>query len=86
MHADNGGVDHLDSGIMGTGKRVYDAAPDTRPPPPNEAVVARGVRTKCLGQITPRGSGSQYPENSIENASVVYPGNATRLVRMTVHS
>lgn len=28
-----------------------------------------------------RGSGSQNPEGSIENASVVYPGNATRLVR-----
>jgi hypothetical protein len=25
MHADNLGVDHLDSGIMGSGKRFYDA-------------------------------------------------------------
>ena len=25
MHVDNGGVDHLDSGIMGSGKCVYDA-------------------------------------------------------------
>jgi hypothetical protein len=33
MHADNRGVDHLDSGIMGTGKCVDDAAPDTSPPP-----------------------------------------------------
>ena len=29
MDADNGGVDHLDSGIRGSGKRVYDVAPDT---------------------------------------------------------
>ena len=36
MHADNGGVDHLDSGIVGSGKRAYDAAPDTGPTPPNE--------------------------------------------------
>jgi hypothetical protein len=35
MHADNGGVDHLDSGIVGSGKRVHDAAPDASPPPPN---------------------------------------------------
>ena len=48
MHADNGGVDHLDSGIMVTGECVYDTAPDTSPPPPNEAVV----RTKRLGQIS----------------------------------
>ena len=38
MHADNGGVDHLDSGIMGSGKCVYDAAPDTSPPPADEPV------------------------------------------------
>jgi hypothetical protein len=25
VHAGNGGVDHLDSGIMGSGKRFYDA-------------------------------------------------------------
>jgi hypothetical protein len=43
MHADNRGVDHLDSGIMGSGKRVDDAAPDTSP------LVACGVRTKHLG-------------------------------------
>ncbi len=56
MHADNRSVDHLDSGIVGSGKRVYDAAPDTGPPPLNEAVVARGVRTECLGQITRQGA------------------------------
>jgi hypothetical protein len=47
MHADNGGVDHLDSGIMGSGKRFYDAAPNTGPPPPDEAVVASGVWAKA---------------------------------------
>lgn len=26
MHADDGGVDRLDSGIMSSGKRVYDTA------------------------------------------------------------
>jgi hypothetical protein len=35
MHADNG-VDHLESGIMGSGKCVYDTAPDTSPPPADE--------------------------------------------------
>ena len=46
MDADNGGVDHLDSGIMGSGKCVYDAAPDTSPPPADEPVVASGVWAK----------------------------------------
>jgi hypothetical protein len=81
LHADNGGVDHLDSGIMGSGKCVYDAAPDTRPAPADEAVVARGVWTKRFRQIAPRCSGSQDPEDAIEDTTVVYPRNATRLVR-----
>ena len=46
MHADNGGIDHLDSRIMGSGEGIYDAAPDTGPPPANEAVVASGVGAK----------------------------------------
>jgi len=53
IHADNGGVDHLDSGIMGSGKRFYDRPPNTGPPPPNEAVVASGVWAKRRRQITP---------------------------------
>ena len=40
MHADNGGVDHLDSRIMGGGKCIYDTAPYAGPPPADEAVVA----------------------------------------------
>jgi hypothetical protein len=54
MHSDNGGVDHLDSGIICGGKRVYyDAAPDTSPPPADEPVVASGVSAKRRRQITP---------------------------------
>src|SRR5258708_12755559 len=81
MDAEKGGVDHLDSSIMGSGKCVYDAAPDTSPPPPNEAVVACGVQTKRLGQVTPRRSGAQDPKDAIEDTTVVHPRNATRLVR-----
>jgi hypothetical protein len=80
MHADYGGVDHLDSGIVGRGKCVYDEAPDTSSPPADEAVVARGVWAKRLGQITPGCSRSQDPEDAIEDTTVVYPRNATRLV------
>lgn len=31
MHADDGGVDRLDSGTMRSGKCIYDAAPDAGP-------------------------------------------------------
>jgi hypothetical protein len=69
------------AGILGSGKRVYNAAPDTSPPPPNEAVVARGAWAKRLRQIAPGCSGPQDPENAIEDTAIVYPRNATRLVR-----
>ena len=81
MDADNGGVDHLNSGIMGSGKRVYDAAPDASPPPTEDAIVACGIRTKHLRKITPWRSGAQDPEDAIEDTTVVHPRNATRLVR-----
>jgi hypothetical protein len=45
-HASNEGINHLDSGIMGRGKHIYDAARDSSPPPPDESVIAGGVRAK----------------------------------------
>lgn len=71
MHADNRGVDHLDSGILGSSKCVYDAAPDISPPPTDEAVVAGGGRTKYLGQITPSCSRAQDPEDAIEDTTLI---------------
>jgi hypothetical protein len=38
MHADNRGVDHLDSGIMGSGQCIYETAPDAGPAPADEAI------------------------------------------------
>src|SRR6516225_5972868 len=78
MHTDNGGVDHLDSGIVGSGKCVYDVAPDTSPPPADETVIAGRVRAKMIRQIAPRCPGSQDPEDAVEDTSVVYPRNTTR--------
>jgi len=59
IHADNRGVDHLDSGIIGSGERVHDTAPHAGPPPANEAVVASGVGTEHIRQIAPRCSRAQ---------------------------
>lgn len=66
---------------MGSRKCVHDAAPDVSSPPPNEAVVASGVRTERRRQIAPRCSGTQDPEDAIEDTTVVNPRNAARLVR-----
>src|SRR5665213_3458746 len=80
MHAHDGGVDHLDSGIMCRGKRVYDASPDTSPPPADEPVIASRVWAKSLRQVAPGCSRSQDPEDTIEDTTVICPRNATRLV------
>src|ERR1700733_3638156 len=76
MHADNGSVDHLDSGIMSSGKRVHDAAPDTRPPPADEPVVATGAWAKHLAKVL-----LQDPEDVVEDTTVINPRNPTRLFR-----
>jgi hypothetical protein len=66
--------------IVGSGECIYDTAPDTGPPPANEAVVASGVAAKRIRQIAPGCSRSQDPENAVEDATVVDPRNTTRLI------
>src|SRR5262249_50554954 len=80
MHTDNGGVDHLDSGIVGSGKCVYDAAPDTSPPPADETVIAGRVRTEVVRQVTPWRPRPQDPEYAIEDAAVIHSWHAARLI------
>jgi hypothetical protein len=80
MHSDNRDVDHLDSCIVGSGKCVYDAAPDTSPPPADETVISSGMRAERLRQIAPRHARSQDRENTVEDTTVVHPRNAARLV------
>lgn len=81
LHADNGGVDHLDRSIMGSGKCVYDAAPHTGPPPADEPFVASGVGPNATGRSRQGAPDRRTPEDAIEDTSVVNPRNATRLVR-----
>ena len=50
MHADDGGVDHLHGRVVRTSQRIHNLAPDARPPPPDEAIVAGGVRTEMSGR------------------------------------
>jgi hypothetical protein len=81
MHTDDRRIDHLYRWIVGSSQHVHDPAPDTSPSPANEAVVASGVRTEVVREVAPWRSGSQYPEDAIEDAPVVYPWHAPRLVR-----
>src|SRR5262249_6430724 len=61
------------------------------PWPPNEPVVAGGVRTEVIGQVAPWRSGSQHSEDAIEDTPIVHPWYAARpinrlaLLLMIVH-
>ena len=81
MHTDNRRVDHLHGRVMGSSQRVHDPAPDARPPPANEAIVAGGIGTEAVRQIAPRCPGSQYPKDAVEDTAVVHPWDTARLVR-----
>src|SRR5262245_31898902 len=70
MHAHNGCVDHLHSGIVGAGQRTPELGPHAGPTPPDKAVVASRVRTEVVGQVTPWRPGPQDPEDAIEDAAV----------------
>jgi hypothetical protein len=56
MHTDNRGVDHLDSGIMGRRKRIYDTAPDTSQPTISAETVENDPKqSTCRAVVHNRG-------------------------------
>lgn len=49
-------------------------------PPSHEAVVAGGAWAIALGQITPRRTGSQHPEDAVEHTPIIDARHTTRFV------
>ena len=84
MHADYRRIDHLHGCVMRGGQLVENSAPDTRPSPANEAIVAGGVRAKVARQVAPRRTRTQDPKDTVEHAPVVYTRHSARLVRQEV--
>ncbi len=80
VHPHDRSVDHLDGGIMGSGERIHDPAPDPGAAPAHKAVVAGGVGTKGAREVTPRGTGPQHPKDAIQDTPIVYPWHAASLV------
>lgn len=80
MDADDGGVDHLDSGIMGACQCVQNLGPNTDLSPTNKAIVAGRVRAVGVWHVAPWRSRSQDPEDAIKDPTVVHPRSAMRLV------
>ena len=53
MHANNEGIDHLESAITGSGESVYIQLHTPARPPANETIVVSGVGTEGIRQIAP---------------------------------
>ena len=73
-------VDHLDLAIVRGADGVHQTVPHTGLPPSVEAVVGGGARTIAFRQVAPRRPGTQYPEDAVQHATVVYAGHASGLV------
>nr|AAA22087.1 unknown [Agrobacterium tumefaciens] len=71
MGANGSAVDHLDVAIIGSSDGVHHSVPDACFPPSYESVVAGGSRTIAFGQVAPRRTGSEHPEDSIQHATVI---------------
>ena len=73
-------VDHLNIAVTCGADRVRQPVPETRLSPSHETVVAGGARTIALGQVSPRRSGSQHPEDAVQYATVIDARHASGLV------
>ena len=81
MHADRGGVDHLQIAVVGLRDRLEDPVPDAVLAPSDEAVVAGRRRTVALGNVGPGRARPQPPVDAVQHPPVIGPRHAARLVR-----
>ena len=70
----------LDVAVVSRCERVHQPVPHPRPSPAHEVVVARGPRPIALGQVAPRRSRAQHPEDAIQHLSVIDTRHASRLM------
>ena len=76
MNAHWGAVYHANVAVMRSGHCIHEKIPNASLCPTPEAVIAGSVRSVALRQITPRRTGSQNPEDAIENTAVVHARNS----------
>jgi hypothetical protein len=65
---------------MAPADSVHQPVPDACLAPSIEAVVAGGAWTVALGQVAPRRTGPQHPENAIQYAPVIDARHASGLI------
>ena len=73
MNSHDGAVDHLHLTIVSLRHRIHQAFPDAGLSPTIEAIVGRRVWAIPLGQIPPRCTRSQHPEDAVHNPTIILP-------------
>ena len=80
MSANGSAVDHLYVAIVGSGDGVHHPIPYARFSSAHEAIVTGGTRAITLRQIAPWRTGTQHPEDTVQNAAIIDARNTSRLV------
>ena len=81
MHPDDRAVDHLDLAVVGFRNSPQNMIPDAGFAPADKSIVAGGIWTIALGDIGPRSAAAKPPEYAIQDAPVIGPLYAARLIR-----
>lgn len=81
MSPDDQAVDELHAVRRLFGKPFKDLNPDTRFGPAIEPIVDVDERAVTLGQIAPRRSGAQNPEDTVQHPPVIDPRHTARFAR-----
>ena len=79
--ANGGAIDHLYLAVVRGGDGGHQLVPHARLSPSHEAVVAGGARAIAFGQIAPRCTGAQHPEDAVQHAAIIDARHAPWLVR-----
>ncbi len=69
MSSNDGGIDHLDAGVIlaGLGQRLKHHVPHARQRPASELPIDRVPRPEMIVQIPPRRSRARDPEHPIQH-------------------
>ncbi len=84
VNTDAGAVHHYHVNVVHVGHRIHDLIPNTCIGPPIEAVVDSRVGAVFAGQVAPWDARAKHVENAVNDAPIIHPFHAARLVRQNL--
>ena len=76
MDPHDGAVDHLNRTVVRLRHGIHQPVPDTGFSPAVKAIVGRRVGTVALGQVSPRGTRSQHPQDAVHHPKIILPSRS----------